>query len=58
MVRFGERMGEDVMHRHANKLQTAFENAMGGDAGRAEGRRRGRRVGEARHARIPGDRGL
>lgn len=30
MVRFGERMGEDVMHRHANKLQTAFENAKSG----------------------------
>lgn len=27
MVRFGERMGEDAMRRHANKLQTAFENA-------------------------------
>ena len=30
MVRFGERMGEDAMHRHANKLQTAFENAKSG----------------------------
>ena len=30
MVRFGERMGEDAMRRHANKLQTAFENAKSG----------------------------
>lgn len=30
MVRFGERMGEDAMHRHVNKLQTAFENAKSG----------------------------
>mgnify|MGYP000597717806 CR=1 FL=1 len=27
MVLLGMRMGEDVMHRHANKLQTAFENS-------------------------------
>ncbi|MDU6011714.1 MAG: hypothetical protein E6Y86_06680 [Slackia sp.] len=30
MVRLGMRMGEDAMHRHANKLQAAFENAKGG----------------------------
>lgn len=30
MVRFGERMGEDAMRRHAHKLQAAFENARSG----------------------------
>lgn len=30
MVRFGERMGEDAMRRHAHKLQAAFKNAKSG----------------------------
>lgn len=61
-MRFGERMGERAMYERAHRIQRACENATreamrsaGGDAPEPS---ESPRVGEARHGRVPEDRGL